>query len=241
MRKSIYLPDAERSETIELPVSCVLLRDARGNVLFDTGCHPSVVEDAAARWGGLAKLIEPIMGPDDNVIAGLAALGLGPDDIDVVVCSHLHPDHCGCNQFFTKATVMVHARELEAVRAADAPMRGYTAADWDHPLRIESIAGERDLYDDGRIVLIPLPGHTPGMLAALVALERTGPVVLASDTVSLRTHLDSGILPKNTWNADALTKSLDEVRRIEAGGATVICGHDATQWASLRKGADAYD
>jgi N-acyl homoserine lactone hydrolase len=31
------------------------------------------------------------------------------------------------------------------------------------------------------------------------------------------------------------------VRRIEASGATVICGHDAAQWSALRKGADAYD
>jgi glyoxylase-like metal-dependent hydrolase (beta-lactamase superfamily II) len=90
MRKSIYLPDADRSETIELPVASILLRDARGNVLFDTGCHPSIVHDAAARWGKLAKLMTPIMGPDDNVIAGLAVLGLEPGDIDVVVCSHLH-------------------------------------------------------------------------------------------------------------------------------------------------------
>ena len=241
MRKSIYLPDADRSETIELPVSSILLREPRGNVLFDTGCHPSVVQDAAARWGGLAKFIVPIMGPDDNVIAGLASLGLEPGDIDVVVCSHLHPDHCGCNAFFTKATVMVHARELEAARAANAATMGYVAADWDHPIRTEPITGERDLYDDGRIVLIPLPGHTPGILAALVALERTGPVLLASDTVSVRYTLDTGSLPKNTWNADALTKSLDEVRRIEASGAMVICGHDAAQWATLRKGAEAYD
>jgi N-acyl homoserine lactone hydrolase len=241
MRKRIYLPDADRSETIELPVSSILLRDARANVLFDTGCHPSVVHDASARWGTLAKLMEPIMGPDDNVIAGLAALGVAPGDIDVVVCSHLHPDHCGCNQFFTKATVMVHARELEAVRTADAPARGYVAADWDHPLRIEPVTGERDLYNDGRIVLIHLPGHTPGMLAALVALDRTGTVLLASDTVSLRSTLDTGVLPKNTWNADALTKSLHEIRRIEASGATIICGHDAAQWDTLRKGADAYD
>jgi N-acyl homoserine lactone hydrolase len=241
MRKSIYLPDADRSETIELPVSSILLRDARGNVLFDTGCHPSVVQDAAARWGNLAKLIVPIMAREDNVIAGLATLGLEPGDIDVVVCSHLHPDHCGCNEFFTRATVMVHARELEAARAANAAVMGYVAADWDHPIPIEPVTGERDLYDDGRIVLIPLPGHTPGSLAALVALERTGSVLFASDTVSLRAHLDTGILPKNTWNADALTKSLDEVRRIEARGAMVICGHDADQWPTLRKGADAYD
>jgi len=241
MRKNVYLPDADRSETIELPVSCVLLRDGQGNVLFDTGCHPSVADDARARWGGLAKLVVPIMGPNDNVVAGLAALGLRPDDVDVVVCSHLHPDHCGCNAFFKRATVMVHARELEAARAPAAAAAGYVAADWDHPLPIEPVAGERDLYGNGRIVLIPLPGHTPGSMAALVALDRTGQVLLASDTVSLRATLDTGILPKNTWNGDALVESLAEVRRIEAHGAMVVCGHDAGQWARLRKGVDAYD
>ena len=49
MRKSIYLPESDRSETIELPVSCVLLRHTQGNVLLDTGCHPSAVVDPAAR------------------------------------------------------------------------------------------------------------------------------------------------------------------------------------------------
>jgi N-acyl homoserine lactone hydrolase len=241
MRKSIYFPDADRAETLELPVSSMLLRGAQGNVLFDTGCHPSVVQDAAARWGGLAKLMVPIMGPNDNVIAGLAALGLAPDDIDVVVCSHLHPDHCGCNAFFKRATVMMHAREIEAARAPNAAAFGYIAADWDHPLPVDLVTGERDLYGNGRVVLIPLPGHTPGCLAVLVALERTGQVLLAFDTVSVRATLDTGVLPKNTWNADALTKSLAEVRRIEANGAMVICGHDAAQWATLRKGADAYE
>jgi N-acyl homoserine lactone hydrolase len=241
MRKSIFLPDAERSDTIELPVASFLLRGAQGNVLFDTGCHPSVANDAPARWGGLAKLMVPIMGPDDNVVAGLAALGLRADDIDVVVCSHLHPDHCGCNGFFKRATVMMHARELEAARAPGAAAAGYLAADWDHPAPIDLVTRERDLYGNGRIVLISLPGHTPGTMAALVALDRTGAVLLASDTVSLRATLDTGIVPKNTQDPDALVKSLAEVRRIEVGGAMIICGHDAGQWATLRKGADAYD
>jgi N-acyl homoserine lactone hydrolase len=241
MRKSVYFPDAACEETIEMPVSSFLLRSPHGNLLFDTGCHPSVATDAQARWGGLAKLMVPIMRPDDNVVAGLAALDLRPDDIDVVVCSHLHPDHCGCNAFFHRATVLVHAREIEAARAPGAAASGYLAADWDHPLRTDLVTGERDLYGNGRIVLIPLPGHTPGSMAALVALERTGAVLLAADTVSLRATLDTGVVPKNTWNADALVTSLAEVRRIEAGGAMVICGHDAGQWDTLRKGADAYD
>ena len=41
MRKNIFLPAAERGETIELPVASALLRHSQANVLFDTGCHPA--------------------------------------------------------------------------------------------------------------------------------------------------------------------------------------------------------
>ena len=43
-------------------------------------------------------------------------MGLKPEDIDVVVNSHLHPDHCGCNAYFTKATFMVHEKEVAAAK-----------------------------------------------------------------------------------------------------------------------------
>jgi N-acyl homoserine lactone hydrolase len=241
MRKSIFQPDADRAETVEIPVCCALLRHPQGNVLFDTGCHPDVATAAETRWGGLARLMTPIMVPGDNVLNALAALRVQCDDIDVVVCSHLHPDHCGCNAFFTGATCIMHAKEVEAACAPGAVAAGYLAAEWEQPTPPETIDGERDLFGDGRIVLLPLAGHTPGTTGALVALDRSGTFLLASDTVSLRSTLDTGVIPKNTWNAEALARSLDEVRRIEARGATIVCSHDAAQWDRLRKGADAYD
>ena len=230
MKKSIYLPDADRCETIDLPVSSMLLRHKQANVLFDTGCHPSVVDDAAARWGTMARVMSPIMGPGDNVISGLADLGFSPDDIDIVVNSHFHPDHCGCNSFFRKATFLVHASELEAAKAADSLSRGYLPVEWDHPMPMDAIDGQRDVFGDGRIVLVTLPGHTVGSTGALVALDRSGTFLLASDAVSLRASLDRDIVPRNTWNAELLLASLAEIRRIEQGGATVICGHDLEQW-----------
>lgn len=241
MKKSIYLPDADRAEMIELPVNSILLRHGQGNVLFDTGCHPSVVDDAQARWGGMARAMTPIMGPGDNVISGLANLGLAPEDIDVVVNSHFHPDHCGCNAFFRKATTVVHAEELQAARAPDSLTRGYLPVEWDHPMPFDEVRSQRDLFGDGRIVLVPLPGHTPGTMGALAALDKSGTFLLASDAVSLRASLDQDIIPKNTWNAEVLARTLEEIRRIERGGATVICGHDAAQWDALKKGADAYE
>ena len=241
MRKTIFAPDAERGETIEMPVACALLRHSAGNVLFDTGCHPAVPDAPEARWGGLAKLMMPIMRPGDNVITALGEIGLTCDDIDVVVCSHLHPDHCGCNSFFKRASFVIHAKEAEAARAPGAAASGYLAAEWEQSAPTDLLDGERDLFGDGRIVLLPLPGHTPGTTGALVALERSGTFLLASDTVSLRATLDDGVIPKNTWNADALRKSLAEVKRIETSGVTVLCSHDDAQWASVRKGQDAYE
>jgi N-acyl homoserine lactone hydrolase len=241
MRKSIFQPDADRSETIELSVPCALLRHAKGNVLFDTGCHPSVAKQGEARWGGLARLMTPIMTPGENVVNALGGIGLSCDDIDLVVCSHLHPDHCGCNTFFKRASFVIHRKEVEAARAEGAQTQGYLATEWEQDAPFDVIEGQRDVFGDGRIVLLPLPGHTPGTTGALIRLEQSGEFLLASDTVSLRSTLDTGVVPKNTWNADVLVKSLIEIGRIEANGAQIICGHDAAQWTTLRKGADAYD
>jgi N-acyl homoserine lactone hydrolase len=241
MRKATYDPGLDRSVLFEMPVVSVLLRHRQGNVLFDTGCHPAVATDPASRWHGMEKFIVPIMAPGDNVLTGLKAIGVTPDDIDVVVCSHLHPDHCGCNAFFKKATCMVHREEVAAARAPDAVQMGFLSGEWDVGLPLDEIDGERDVFGDERIVLIPLPGHTRGSIGARVALDRDGAFLLAADTVSLRSTLDTGVIPRNTWNADALVKSLAEVRRIEAQGATVICGHDDAQWQTLRKGAGAYE
>jgi len=241
MRKNIFVRDADKSETIELSVPCALIRHARGNVLFDTGCHPTVFEQAEARWGGLARLMTPSMPAGENVVNELSGLGLSCDDIDLVVCSHLHPDHCGCNSFFKRATFIIHRNEVEAARAPGAQAQGYLAAEWEQEAPLDMIDGERDVFGDGRMVLLPLPGHTPGTTGALVALDRSGTFFLASDTVSLRTTLDTGVAPKNTWNAEALLRSLAEIRRIEARGVQILCGHDARQWVSLRKGVEAYE
>lgn len=241
MRKSVFVPDADRALFIELPVISALIRHQQGNVLFDTGCHPKVAEDAQSCWGNLAKFMTPVMKPGDNVLSSLAALGIAPTDIDIVVNTHLHTDHCGCNQFFPNATFLTHKLEFEAARTSTGEFTGYFTADWDIPAKRDEMTAERDLFGDGRIVLIHLPGHTPGSIGGVVDLDRSGRMLLAGDTVSLLETLQGSGLPRNTWNAEALSKSLDEVRRIAASGATIIASHDAAQWATLSKGAHAYE
>ncbi|GGH62982.1 MBL fold metallo-hydrolase [Frigidibacter albus] len=234
MRKSIYMPAENKDDMVELPVVSVLLRHPSGNVLFDTGCAPEAGEDPIARWGGLARVMQPIFGLGDTVVAQLPRFGLGADDIDVVICSHLHPDHCGCNAAFARATVIAHRAELAAARAEDGPRQGYLPQEWDIPQGYEEIEGEKDLFGDNRIVLVPMPGHSPGLTAARVELNRDGTFLLASDAAPMMCHVDETRAPKNSWDIGLATNALAEIRAEKDRGTTVICGHDDAQWQELR-------
>ena len=136
---------------------------------------------------------------------------------------------------------MCHAKELAAARGPGAANMGYLPVDWDQNQAFDEFEGARDVFGDGRIVVIPLPGHTPGMVGALVELDASGSFLLASDAVAMRAYIDGEIVPRNTWNADEFSKSVTEIRSLERTGVTVICGHDQDQWQTLKKGADAYE
>ena len=238
MKARAFNAAASSDETIDLPCCCFLLRHSQGNVLFDTGCHPSVATNAEARWGSVTRSVKPVMAPDDNVITALSSIGLVPDDIDLVVNSHLHMDHCGCNSFFRQATNIVHERELAAARESEG--KGYFSADWDCGMQTQTIEDEVDLFNDGKIILIPVPGHSAGTMGALVTLDRDGMIFLAADSVSVESNLRAETIPVNTWNADLFARSIATVRNLETRGARIFYGHDAEQWKGLRKGLHAY-
>lgn len=240
MRRRVYHPDAPRDERIDLPVICALIRHRQGNVLFDTGCHPETATNAASRWHGLETRMWPQFAAKDTVIHQLPRVGLTTDDIDIVVCSHLHTDHCGCNGFFRRATIICHAEELAAAEAEDAQAQGFFRADWDHNQSIETIDTARDLFGDGAVTLLPAPGHTRGMTIAHVVLPQSGAFVLASDAAPVAACLAERYAPRNSWDADLTVAALDDIARLQDKGATVIFGHDATQWATIRKGAQAF-
>ncbi len=242
IRKKIYHPECtDNSEMLELPVMAFLFCHPEGKILFDTGCHPSTSTDSRTRWGKLANVMIPIGDPSINVINGLANLGIKPGDIDIVVNSHLHPDHCGCNEFFTEASFMVHHKELAAARAKGSSIQGYLSGEWNHPMPMIDISDGHDVMGDGQLISVDLPGHTPGMIGLKVLLKNTGQIFLVSDAVSLRRNLDNDEVPRNAWNADALIESYKIIRKIESQGSMVICGHDDDQWKSLKKDLNAYD
>jgi len=124
----------------------------------------------------------------DRYLTGLAALGLTPEDIDYVMCTHLHVDHVGWNTrlldgrwvpTFPNARYLFGRTEYAHWETVQATAPTAHFADSVLPV-IE--AGRADLISDehalgDHIRLLPTPGHTPGHLAILIGARAIDAVV----------------------------------------------------------------
>ena len=84
-------------ETFTVPFHVFLIQHDRGNVLFDLGAHPDLAHDPRARLGAAADDFDVRLNPEDDIIPQLAKVGVAPEDIDIVVLSHLHYDHAAAS------------------------------------------------------------------------------------------------------------------------------------------------
>lgn len=235
-----FLP-GEPSLRYTVPIPCYLIVHPRGTLLLDTGLHPATRTDPLGRLGERrASLFGIRSGPGDDVVSQLAGLGLGPDDVRLVANSHFHFDHCGGNAFFPHATFLVQRRELEAARGGGAPGYSPSAIDFDVPVDYREIDGEHDVFGDGRVVLLPTYGHTPGHQSLLLRPEGGPQVLLTCDACYTRENMDRDLLPVTVWDRAEMSASLARLRDWrDHRGATVVYGHDAAQWQDLPRGRQA--
>jgi glyoxylase-like metal-dependent hydrolase (beta-lactamase superfamily II) len=228
-------PDLEYAE---FAVWNLLVDHPEATVLWDTGSHP---EAGDGHWP--APLYEAFAHPDAgerDLETALDEVGFGVDDIDCVVQSHLHLDHAGGLYHFegTDVPVYVHRRELEhAYLSANTTAGGdaYLAVDFDRDLAWRVVGQRRHQLLDG-LELLHVPGHTPGLLGALV--EREGQnLLVAGDAAFLEENYEeersmgASLLSDSRAAADSIEFLKDVERRHDA---RVIYGHDPDQFERLR-------
>ena len=218
---------------LKVPIPAYLIEHPKGTVLFDTGLHASMQEDADTRLGRLASMFEVDFGPGEDIVARLALCDVRPDDVDWVVNSHLHFDHCGGNEALPDSPVIIQRRELEAARDPDLAVRaGFAAQDWDHGHDFVLADGEHDLFGDGSVVCMPTHGHTPGHQSLRVRLE-SGDVILCGDACYLRRSLEEMHLPGILHDGAEMLASLRKLAELERRGAKIFYGHDPEFWESV--------
>lgn len=216
--------DTMSFQELKLPLtySCYLIRNGDKYLLWDTGLQVG----------------EGVEAPDLSIEDQLKLGGLTAREITYVGLSHYHYDHTGQLSNFSGSTLLIGKDDWDLLQSSASPpgVSPNGISRWRTPFSpwlngtsaLVSISrADHDVFGDGQVRILALPGHTPGHQALLVKLERRGYVLLSGDVAHFLENLaDNGVPTWNTNRADSLA-SLDRFRKIAAKlEAEVIIQHD---------------
>jgi len=213
-----------------ITVSCYLVRHGDRYMLWDLGMSADLA-GKEVMMGGV-----PIsMG--SSLVDQLAKLGINPDQVDYIAVSHMHFDHTSQAGSFPAATLLIGGADhaILASGKTDDISDPTALGPWlKGQAKTEVIRGDRDVFGDGRVTMIHLPGHTPGHFGLLVRLDKAGPVLLTGDLYHVTEEYETRSVPR--YNMDR-TDTLSSQNRFDAVarnlGATVIIQHEPADIAKL--------
>jgi glyoxylase-like metal-dependent hydrolase (beta-lactamase superfamily II) len=240
--QSTLAPGRGAGARVRVPIPAYLLQTDGRTILFDTGmpdfCYTGDPRALAHVGEPDPPWAVPYGGAADTIAGQLATIGLRPADVDLVVNSHLHLDHCGGNAHFAHCPLLLQAAELEAARAGGGVYHEFTA--WNEPgLRYQTIEGDHTLAPG--VELLATPGHTAGSQSLLLSLPNSGALLFTFDAVYTLALWDADELGAAD-DAVGARASVDRLRTVASqAGAQVVCGHDAQLWAELRHPPAYYD
>jgi N-acyl homoserine lactone hydrolase len=240
-------PNPQRLYLLPLSLATVPIGPGRtlemvsGSYLIETGDSKHILIDSGFPPDVPRALEMPPALQEKNVIEHLSDLGLRPNDIDMLICTHFDVDHAGYHDVFTHAEFIVQRTHYELARGGHprfAPARSH----WDHPsLHYRMVDGDTEILPG--LTLLETSGHVTGHQSVLVDLPQTGPVLLAIDAVMMQ---HSFTPDRRAWPVDeneeqlrASTRKLLEIVEHEHVNL-VIFGHDGHQWQTLQKAPEYY-
>ncbi|MCF7699526.1 N-acyl homoserine lactonase family protein [Loktanella sp. M215] len=218
---------AYTGETRDLTASCYLIRHGTDYMIWDTGL-PAALKGAPQND---TDALSPTL--KTTIEEQLTELDLTPADIGRVGISHYHFDHTGQAASFPDAELMIDARDWDVLSADPLPTfaEGFANPDlvkpWLDGGKLTTTTGDTDVFGDGSVTMLTMPGHTPGSLTLLVQLAETGPVLLSGDIVHFEEQIaNQGVPTFNTDRSDTLS-SIDRMNKLAGNlGATLVIQHD---------------
>lgn len=179
---------ADDQNRVTTGLNSLLIRTADRTILVETGIGNKLPERAAKIYGQPAQLLQ-----------NLAAVGVAPEDVDIVINSHLHFDHCGWNTVrrggrveatFPKATYYAQEGEWRHAHENQRDGVSYFTENYD-PLvesgQMKLLRGDQEIVPGVSVAVFP--GHTRDMQAIMVQSGGKTACYI-SDLIPTSAHLD---------------------------------------------------
>jgi glyoxylase-like metal-dependent hydrolase (beta-lactamase superfamily II) len=231
--EKVKAPDA--LNRIEMDMNCLLIRDADHVVLVETGAGPKLTEKQRSIYG--------IERPP-QLLAELARRGVRPEDVTLVVNTHLHFDHSGGNTYrdgdrlvatFPKASYVFQRLEWQdALRPHERSRASYFPDDF-APLEA---AGKLELIDEA-VEILPgirldrVQGHTRGTQTVRVT-DAGRTLFFSSDFMPDRHHLPLPWIPaQDLYPVDTLEAKRTILGRAVAEQWIVGFTHDLPRFGTV--------
>lgn len=178
--EGLLLPGGSFGKQIDSNFSAFLIKHRDEYLLFDTGMGRQIDQqyraDMPLWWRPFFKYEAPVLPAREQ----LDHAGIPP--LRRVILSHSHWDHAGGILDFPEARIGVAAAEMDVIRH---PTRGpggswvsqigSASIQWDllkfQPQPYRGYAQSLDLFGDGTVVLVPMPGHTPGSIGMFLTVD----------------------------------------------------------------------
>ncbi len=228
---------ADERNRITMDMNCLLIRDGNGHVIVvETGAGPKLSERQRDVFG---------IDHPPALLDELATRGVRPDEVTLVVNTHLHFDHAGGNTYrdgdrvvptFPRATYVFQRVEwLDATHPNERTRASYYADDF-APLEA---AGKLDLVDDA-VEILPgirldrIQGHTRGTQTVRVT-DRGTTVFFSSDFMPDRHHLPLPWIPAfDLFPLDTLEAKRTFLARAVGEDWIVAFTHDVPRFGRIR-------
>ena len=179
---------ADEDNFVSAGLNSVVVRTGRETVLIETGIGNKLPDPMVKIYGQPAELL-----------GNLEAAGISPEDVDIVINTHLHFDHCGWNTVrrgdgvistFSKAKYYVQRGEWEHAHAGERDGVSYLSKNYD-PLvesgQMQLLEGDQEIVPG--ISVRVFPGHTRDMQAVIISSGGQTACYI-SDLIPTTAHLD---------------------------------------------------
>jgi N-acyl homoserine lactone hydrolase len=235
----------DRHWTEPLPIYAFAIEHPEGVIVVDTG------ETAAAsqpgyfpRWHPIFRLaVREWIEREQEIGPQLELLGIRPADVRLVAMTHLHTDHAGGLHHFPDTEILVTRAEISYAAGLLGRLRGYPNGRWPGWFRPTAVdlgpepygpfPQSRRLTEAGDVILVPLPGHTPGH-AGVIVEDGDRTVLLAGDSSYTQAALLSGSVDGVGPDEAGQRATQERIRAYAAAHPTVyLVAHDPETGARL--------